>query len=269
MTRFSSVLQQTRARFMGIALMSIFVFIVSGCEPATQEQPANENRSVSQEDTGINLPENQEVLSQKDAQEDAESSVTESETESDRELAEDTETLPEELEKQKNVYVKDASQYDPTFIAGLPGKNIKLVDDYVVIDGETEYIPEPIPLNKKITFQGARNDQKFTLAVTRTNFTNVKYDFQIVDKANKIIDSKSGVAILGSMFFLAAEVDEDEEDDYTAYLSIEYRDKSNDCWLSVRIEETRAKVNYQCKDKNKPALDLDDCPTLRRVRNGA
>jgi hypothetical protein len=255
--------------------MSVFAFIVGGCEPAAQEQPANENRSVSQEGTGINLPENQEVLSQKDAQEDAESSVAESETESDRELAEDTETLPE---GQKKVDVKDASQYDPTFIAGLPGKNIKLVDDYVVIDGETEYIPKPIPLNKKITFQGARNDNRFTLAVTRTNFTNVKYDFQIVDKANKIIDAKSGVAILGSMFFLAGEVDEDEEDDYTAYLSIEYWDESSDCEFAVRIEplredangeEPRAKVKYWCKDKNKPALDLDDCPTLRRVRNGA
>ncbi|GAB4349014.1 MAG: hypothetical protein OHK0038_28040 [Flammeovirgaceae bacterium] len=54
------------------------------------------------------------------------------------------------------------------------------------------------------------------------------YTFKLIDKDNKTVDTKSGKAILGSMFFLASEVDEDSETG-DGYSSCEYWDKSNDC----------------------------------------
>ena len=107
------------------------------------------------------------------------------------------------------------------------------------------------------------------LTVTRTNLTDLTYNFQLTDKDNKIIDTKSGKAILGSMFFLASENDEDSQTG-DGYGSCEYWDKVIDCWFAIRVGigkddngKLRAMVNYGCKDKSKQTLNLDQCPTLR------
>lgn len=70
------------------------------------------------------------------------------------------------------------------------------------------------------------------LTVTRTNLTNLPYCFQFTDKDHKTVDTKSGKAILGSMFFLASENDEDSQTG-VGYGSCEYWDKTNDCWFVI------------------------------------
>jgi len=170
----------------------------------------------------------------------------------------------------QDIYIKDKSQYDQTFIDGLNDYNepIKLIDNFIMTGNDTTYFPEDLKINKKTTFRGIKDNSKFILTATRTNLTNINYDFQLLDKENNIIDSKSGKAILGSTFFLAAEGDIDME--MGGYGSYEYWDKSNDCWFSVRIGigtddngKQRAKVNYGCSDKNKRTIDLDECPVMR------
>lgn len=174
--------------------------------------------------------------------------------------------------KQKqNIYIQDKSQYDQIFIQGLANYNepIKLINNYILTDQDTTFFPNDLELNKKTTFRGINDSAKFTLTVTRTNLTNLNYDFQILDKNDKIVETKSGKAILGSMFFLASEVD---EDDLTgnAYGSSEYSDKSNGCWLAIRIGiglddngKQRATLSYNCEDENKKTIDLDEYPILR------
>jgi len=173
--------------------------------------------------------------------------------------------------KQAEIYVKDKSKYDQTFISGLDGykESIQLIDNFIITGIDTTSFPDDLPLNKKTTFIGTKVNLNYALTITRTNLTNLTYGFILTDKDNKTIESKSGRAILGSMFFLASENDEDSQTG-DGYGSSEYWDKSNNCWLSIRIgigldnnKKQRAKLTYGCEDKNKQTLNLDECPTLR------
>lgn len=170
-----------------------------------------------------------------------------------------------------DIYIEDKSQYDQTFIEELSKYNepIKLVDNYIITGKDTTYFPEDLNLNKVTIFKATKDNNKFVLTVTRSNLTNLTYNFQLIDKDNKTVDTKSGKAILGSMFFLASENDEDSQTG-DGYGSSEYWDKANDCWFAIRVGigkddngKLRAMLNYGCNDKSKQTLNLDECPTLR------
>lgn len=171
--------------------------------------------------------------------------------------------------QQLDIYIKDKSQYDQSYIDGLADYNepIKLIDNYIVIGKDTTYFPEDLILNKPTTFKAIKDNNKYVLTVTRTNLTNLTYKFQLTDNDNKTLDTKSGKAILGSRFFIGPEGDDDIDGGYG---SQEYRDNRKDSWLSIRIEigkadngKQRAKIHYSFNDKTKKSLDLDECPTLR------
>ena len=172
-------------------------------------------------------------------------------------------------DKQKqHIYIKDKSQYDQTFIDGLSDYDdpIKLIDNYILAGKDTTYFPEDLNINKETTFKATKDNNNFVLTVTRTNLTNLTYHFQLTDRDNKSVITKSGKAILASMFFLGPEGDNDVEGGYG---SQEYRENGKDGWLSIRIEmgkaddgKQRAKIQYEFSDKTKKQLNLDDCPTL-------
>ena len=173
--------------------------------------------------------------------------------------------------QQLNIYIKDKSQYDQIFIDGLADYNepIKLIDNFILIGKDTTYFPDDLSINNAKTFKGTKDNIKYLLTVTRTNLTNLTYNFKLTDKDNKTVDTKSGKAILGSMFFLASEMDEDSQTG-DGYGSCEYWDKTNECWFSIRVGfgkddngKKRAMLNYGCNDKSKQTLNLDECPTLR------
>ncbi len=176
------------------------------------------------------------------------------------------------VEKQKqDIYIKDKSQYDEAFVEGLLDFNesIKLIDNYILTGNDTTYFPNDLSLNVKTTFKGTRNNNTYLLTVSRTNLTNLNYRFQLLDKENQTIFTKSGNAILGSLFFLASEMD---DDDLTkdGYGCSEYWDKTNNCFFSIRIGiglddtgEQRAIVTYDCTNNNNQTINLEDCPTLR------
>lgn len=170
-----------------------------------------------------------------------------------------------------DIYIKDKSQYDQKFIDGLIDYNEpkKLIDNYIITGNDTTYFPDDLSINKVTVFKAIKDNNKFVLTVTRTNLTNMTYNFQLIDKDNKTVDTKSGKVILGSMFFLASENDEDSQTG-DGYGSNEYWDKTNDCWFAIRIGidkddngKLRAMLNYGCNDKSKQNLNLDECPTLR------
>jgi hypothetical protein len=175
--------------------------------------------------------------------------------------------------KQKvEIYCKDKSQYDQTFLDGLADYNepIKLIDNIIITGKDTTSFPDDLILNKATTFRANRYNNKYILTVTRTNLTNLTYEFQLIGIGNKTLDTKSGKATLGSMFFLASEIDEDTETG-ESYGSCEYLDKNNDCWFAIRIgigkddnRKLRAMMNYGCDNKKKQSLKLDECPTLRK-----
>ena len=184
-----------------------------------------------------------------------------------------TEPLKTELaaENKPTIFIKDSSLYDPAFVKGLKDYNepLQLIGNYVIAGTDTIWFPEDLPLNKHLEFKATKDHQNYLLSVSRTNLTNLSYSFQLTDEKDKLIDSKSGNAVLGSMFFLASETDNDSETG-EVYGSYEYWDNSNDCWFAIRIGhgntpngKQRAIVNYGCEDKNKQAFMLEQCPTLR------
>ncbi len=95
------------------------------------------------------------------------------------------------------IYIKDKSQYDQTFINGLADYNepIKLIDKYIITGKDTTYFPNDLSFNKPTFFQATNHNNNFVLTVTRTNLTNLTYSFQLTDKQNITIDTKSGKAI--------------------------------------------------------------------------
>jgi hypothetical protein len=170
-----------------------------------------------------------------------------------------------------DIYIKDKSQYDQTFIDGLADYNepIKLIDNYIVTGKDTTYFPEDLSLNKVTTFKATNGYINFLLTVTRINLTTLTYNFQLIDKENKIIKAETGKAILGSMFFLASENDEDSQTG-DSYGSCEYWDKTNDCWFAIRVgigndenSKQRAMLNSGCNDKSKHHSKIEEYPTLR------
>lgn len=169
-----------------------------------------------------------------------------------------------------DIYIKDKSQYDQTFIEELSEFNepIKLIDNYVLIGQDTVYFPEELQLNKEIIFKGTKELKNFALTVTRTNLTSLNYNFQLFDKDTKLINNKSGKATMGALFFLGSETDDDDETG-EAYLSVEYWDNSPNGSFAIRIGEKddngklRAKIKLYCKDHKSKNIDLDDNPTLR------
>lgn len=172
---------------------------------------------------------------------------------------------------QSNIFIKDPSQYDKIFIQGLYNYTdpLQLIDNHIISEGYTYWFPEDLQLNRTIVFKASRDKKNFLLSATRTSLTNLSYSFKLTNEKNKIIKSKSGKAVLGSMFFFGSEMDEDSETG-EGYSSYEYWDNSGDCWFSLRIghgntpnEKQKAKITYGCEDKNKPILELEECPTLR------
>ena len=169
------------------------------------------------------------------------------------------------------IYIQDKSKYPQKFIQGLAcDKPLKLIDDYIIAGSDTIYFPNDLPLYKVIVFKGTRDTSKFELTVNRINLTTLLYNFRLWSINGRDVFGRQGKAFLGSMFFLAMEIDEDDQTG-EAYGSYEYSDdESRDYWFHVRIGidkddrgKQRAVLNYSCKEKTKQTLNLEQCPTLR------
>jgi hypothetical protein len=173
--------------------------------------------------------------------------------------------------KRTDIYIKDQSQYDSSFIHGLSEyiEPIKLIDNYIITGKDTTYFPDDLPLNKEMVFNAAKDKNKYELTVTRINLTTIAYKFIQTGKDHKTMISRSGNAVLGSMFFLASEVPEDEISG-SGYGCSEYWDKTTDCWFSICIGiglddngKKRATLSSNCEGKNNQTMSIKDCPTLR------
>jgi hypothetical protein len=170
----------------------------------------------------------------------------------------------------QDISTNDKSLYDQTFIDGLAGygEQIKLIENYILIGQDTAYFPEDVKLNTETIFKGTKDKKNFVLTVRRINLTSLNYNFQLLDKDAKLLNSKKGKATLGSLFFLGSESDDDDETG-EGYLSVEYYDHSADCSFAIRIGgkddngKLRAKIKLRCKDNKLKNISLDDNPTLR------
>jgi hypothetical protein len=184
--------------------------------------------------------------------------------------ADATQTVPNDNPKQV-IYIKDKSQYDQTFIDGLSqfNKPIKLIDNFMLFGNDTIYFPDDLRLNEKATFVASQDSNRYILSLTRTNLTNINYEFKLIDKNKSIIESKSGRAILGSGFLLAPEGEPDMEAG-VSFASNEYRTENDNFWLVINVGmdkdyegKKRAKITFGYKDKLKKTEDGEQSPILR------
>lgn len=174
--------------------------------------------------------------------------------------------------KQDKVFIKDKTKYSTTFIDELIASNysepIKLIDGLIIVGKDTTDFPHDLNINQATVFKATKDKKEYSLTVTRINETTIKFIFKLSDTEQKNVHIEKGEATLGAMFFLAFEVDEDDQTG-EAYGSSEYWKKKKDSWLSIRVGEKdndgklRAIIAYSCDDKNKKESNLNNCPILR------
>jgi hypothetical protein len=171
---------------------------------------------------------------------------------------------------QQDIYIKDKSQYDQTFIEGLSDYNepIKLIDNFLIIGNDTTYFPDDLNLNEEYIFKANKDSQNYVLKVRRINATSLKFNFQLFDNS-KLLHTETGVAILPSLFFLGPEGEPDIQTG-NSFFSHEYLKKDNGFWLCINIGidkdskgKQRAKITYRYTDKSKQTTNLEECPILR------
>jgi len=175
-------------------------------------------------------------------------------------------------QKQCKIIIKDKTNYSATFIDELIASNykepIKLIDNHIIVGKDTTNFPHDLNINQTTVFKATKDKRNYDLTVTRINETTLKFIFKLTDNEQKTLHTETGEATLGAMFFLASEVDEDDQTG-EAYGSSEYWKKKNDSWLSIRVGgkdnngKLRAIISYGCDNKNKKELNLDECPILR------
>ena len=172
------------------------------------------------------------------------------------------------------IFVKDKSKYSKEFLTKLNGLksqklgSVKLIDNVMIVEKDTTKFPDDLKMNKQYLFKSVKGDQSYHLNVKRINESTLSFEFKLRKKKDVVFTDK-GEANIGAFFFLASEMDEDNEtgEGYGAY---EYAKELNSCWFIIRIgvgkdakNRQRAKVIFGCNDKTRQALDIKDCPTLR------
>jgi hypothetical protein len=171
----------------------------------------------------------------------------------------------------KDSLYKNTDLFDEVFILGLKNFKDSLIfkKGFLIYKADTIFFQKNLPLNEKSVLIGKTKGYKFMLFLTRINFTNLKYNFKVLNGQNIEIENKSGIAVLSSSFFFALEVDEDDKSG-NSYGSNEYFDKKNDCFFSIRLgiendenNKIRAKVIYECIQESKKTIKLNECPVLR------
>jgi hypothetical protein len=175
-----------------------------------------------------------------------------------------------EKKQQEPNYNEDNLQYDQAFIDGLKKykEPLKPIDNYILVNKDTFYFPEEIPVNIETVFKGTKDQKRYLLKVARVNLTTLTYTFHLSSKDNATIIEKAGKATLGSLFFLGSETDTDDKTD-EEYLSTEYWDYSDGCSFAIRIGgkdddgKLRAKVKLNCKSKKFKTVGLEENPTMR------
>ncbi len=187
--------------------------------------------------------------------------------------AEKTNTVPAETPtevKTNNLLkVEDRSQYDVAFLEGFAAyeEEVILKENYLQTGGEKIEFPVILSENKENIFKGEDKQYTYTLLVTRTNLTTLKYTFTLKDKQGKNVDSRSGKAILPSLFFLGDESFEDQNG--VGQMAVNYNDHNADYWLTISIaRETDDNLKYMAtisygNESGKTGFELPSSPVLR------
>jgi hypothetical protein len=168
-----------------------------------------------------------------------------------------TQERPRELSRfinGKRLYINDTSLYSQRFIRELQ-QSLQGATDSLILINDTLFtystykykdktihsrfpysIPDGLQSGKQVIYKLDQNGKNFSLALLRTNLTEIKFDLSI--DGHK---TKSGVAILGGTFYYGAECGPIDENDkmycFAQYLSDNCFVKSaKDSKVSLKIQ---------------------------------
>lgn len=177
-------------------------------------------------------------------------------------------------QKVDTLIVKDSTDYSKEFLAELSSSHsqrpgvIKLIDSVLIMGKDTVHFPDVLKMNREYLFKAVNGDQSYQLKVKRRNESTLSFDYNQYNK-KVLVFSEKGEANIGPSFYLASEMDVDDQTGM-GYNAHEYTKESDNCWFVVRIgvqkdakNRQRAKVHYGCKGKGSEELSLKDCPTLK------
>ncbi len=161
----------------------------------------------------------------------------------------------------------DSAGYSRLFLQQFFEQNkmlagVRLQEGAVIIENDTTFFPDDLPLYKELVFTGVQDEEKLALFLKRINYTTLEYRFeQSSGRAHKVI---SGRADLNAGFFLGAEIDTDDLDD-TDYPAVEYFDYSEGVSRSIRVgrNEKKQRVARFHSDDKGLIHAITTCPTLR------
>jgi hypothetical protein len=139
----------------------------------------------------------------------------------------------------KQLIVEDRSQYSPLFIDSLkrtqyPG-SIKLESNYIVVGQDTTRFPADLNPGVTYHFSAQKDAVTYRLDATRINLTDLQFKYTIT-RYEKLVLQEQGTAMLSPMFFLAAEMPEDDVtgDAYGAY-PYRHNTQGHDLEISIGI----------------------------------
>ncbi|MRX46104.1 hypothetical protein [Pedobacter puniceum] len=188
---------------------------------------------------------------------------------------EDSVKTQKSLDVKNKIYFQDKSLYSKAFVSELIEKGytspIKIIDDYLLVKGDTVYFPTNLKLNKEYKFFATDSNQNLELKVRRINYTTL--NFNLTSKNNDtLLFSKSGSADLSVYFFLASEVPNDDETG-SSYGANEYTGRIDNCELKIGIGigkdeqgRLRAYIDQNCDNKSN-ILELNGNKTFRTGKN--
>jgi len=138
-------------------------------------------------------------------------------------------------------------------------------DALIILNGiDSVSFPADLPFNKEINFSGRMNGKDFFLKVKLIKYTTIDFKFEI-KKGDDIIEYESGLADIGTLFFLGSESDEDEQTGIY-YFATEYVKEDDKCDFAVRIGNDggilKAKATRICRDE-KSNIELNEVPAMR------
>jgi len=148
---------------------------------------------------------------------------------------------------------------------GVYADQVAIKDEFVLFDDDTVYYPSILSIDKSYPFKGHFLDETYQLTLKRTTATSIEYHFQSI-KGTRVLKSYKGIAELNPTFYLASEMDEDDQDQ-EGYGSDEYIHKKGENGINIRIGSS---LNKQQKRRvlfylwNKKGIDTSIKPiTLR------
>lgn len=170
------------------------------------------------------------------------------------------------------IFIKSNSDYTSNFLSELNQEGIELkylIDSFYIIGDGTEdtfQFPELPRFGEDLSFEGEKDGLVVNVWINRKNYNSIAFHINIYENEQTYY-SRKGVAEIGAFFYHGAETDINIKTG-NGYLSTEFSDEYNNCYIGIRIGrdgdtgEILCKLKKNCNNKIQD-ITLDNFPNLK------